>query len=115
MREAWYNVGMNELSEAAKKVDFPYRPALFWDADPADIDPEKHAPFIIARIFARGSIDDVRWAKRTYGEEKLKQVVINNRTLDNKSQNFWCQYFQIDPQLCIRNRLSKIQSPFWTK
>jgi len=88
---------------------------LFWDCDPSQLDPKKHAKFILERVLSRGDLDDFHRARELFDEEAIKDVVVNNRTLDNKSQNFWCSYFNIDPKLCIRNQLSKKQGLFWRR
>jgi hypothetical protein len=90
-------------------------PTLFWDSDMTDLDIVKHARFIIERVLSRGDIEDFRWMKSTYDEEKIKSVVVENRTLDKRSQNFWCSYFNISPSICIRNQSNQAQSPFWTR
>ena len=41
--------------EARKtKETIPFRPTLFWDVDPATIDPDKNAKYIIERIMDFG-------------------------------------------------------------
>ena len=88
---------------------------LCWDCNVNDLDSSQHARFIIERILLRGEMDDFGWAKKTYGDEKIKEIVSNNRTLDKKSQNFWCLYFHINPAKCTRNLSNKKQGLFWKK
>lgn len=106
---------MKPLSEDAQMAKLPYRVALFWDADPSEIDTKKHARYLIERILFRGDIAEFKWAKKTYGEEKIKEVVLRNKVLDMKSQNFWCTYFNINPTLCISNQLNRTLGLFWKK
>ncbi|PIZ00457.1 hypothetical protein COY62_02480 [bacterium (Candidatus Howlettbacteria) CG_4_10_14_0_8_um_filter_40_9] len=89
--------------------------SLFWDVELKTLDAEKHKKFIIERILLFGNVEDFRWARDFYGEKCIKDVVISNRTLDRKSQNFWCQYFNINQKLCIRNQSTKRQSLFWKR
>ena len=88
---------------------------LFWDCDPTTLDPKKHAKFILERVLGKGDVDDFRQAKEIFDEKTIKDTVINNRTLDNRSQNFWCSYFNIDSNTCIRNQSSKKQGLFWKR
>src|SRR5262245_26057051 len=50
---------------SAKKA-FRFRRSLFWDADPASIDPRRHARYIIERILDLGDVEEVRWMARTF-------------------------------------------------
>lgn len=67
--------------------------SLFWDT--AEIDPQKNSRFVIGRILAFGDREDFKWAEKFYGEEKIKQEVLNNRSLDKKSLFFWRQFFNL--------------------
>ena len=88
---------------------------LFWDVNLQEIDPQKNKRFIIERILSRGDLDDFHWASVYYDKELIKNVLINNRTLDAKSQNFWCLYFNIDKSKCTRKQLIIKQSMFWRR
>ena len=96
-------------------MQLPLTQTLFWDCDIRDLNPLKHARFIIERILLRGEMEDFGWAKKTYGEEKIKEVILSNRTLDKKSQNFWCSYFNIDQSVCTQNLSNKKQGLFWRR
>lgn len=96
-------------------MQIPVTPTLFWDCDMKDIDVKKHARFIIERILSRGEVEDFSWAKKTYGDANLKEVVIQNPTLDKRSQNFWCSYFHIRPTVCTRNPSNKKHWQLWAR
>ena len=89
--------------------------SLFWDVDLKNLDAESHKGFIVERILLFGNIEDFRWARDHYGEKEIKNILLANRTLDKKSQNFWCLYFNINQKLCIRNQSTKRQSLFWKR
>ena len=80
------------------------KPTLFWDCDLKQLDLSKNARFIIERVLAYGEVADFVWIKKTYGLEKIKEVFLHNRTLDKRSQSFWCLYFNIP---CTQNLLNK--------
>jgi len=88
---------------------------LFWDVDLKELDSQKNKKFIIKRILSRGSLDDFRWASSYYGKKLIKDVLIKNRTLDAKSQNFWQLYFNIDKSKCVQTQLTKKHSAFWRR
>ncbi|MFA4998417.1 MAG: hypothetical protein WC514_00085 [Candidatus Paceibacterota bacterium] len=87
--------------------------SLFWDV--RDLDPQKHARFIIERILAFGDENDFSWAVGFYGKEKIKECFLKSRSLDRKSTSFWCQYFNLGHLKCIQNQLIKKQNIFWKK
>ena len=66
---------------------------LFWDIDSATLDEEAHAPFIIRRVLSRGDLPDVKWILQRYGKERVASIATTARDLDQKSRNFWTQYF----------------------
>lgn len=89
--------------------------ALFWDVDLKAMDLEQHKRFIIERILARGDVDDFRFAQKTYGNDALKETLLKAKTLDPLSLNFWCFYFNIDKQQCIRKPSLLKRAAFWKK
>ncbi len=84
--------------------------SLFWDV--RDLDPRKHAQFIIERILAYGDESDFNWAIDFYGKEKVKDYFLKSKTLDRKSLSFWCQYFNLNKKKCIQKQLTQKQSVF---
>ena len=87
--------------------------SLFWDV--AEIDPQKNKKFIIERILNFGDEADFRWAMKSYGEGEVKETILKTRALDDKSRFFWCQYFNLDQNKCLKNQSAKKQSWFWRK
>lgn len=88
---------------------------LFWDIDQKKLGPIKHKKFIIERILQLGDVEDFRWAVSYYGKNEIKKTLIKNKSLDKKSQNFWCLYFEIDPKKCTKNQSIRKQNPFWKR
>jgi len=81
---------MNKLSESARKIGLPYRSALFWDADPADIDPKRHAKYIIGRVLDLGNEKEVRWLFKSYPRKLIKQTLETSRgVIHDKSKALW--------------------------
>jgi hypothetical protein len=69
--------------------------ALFWDIDPATLDLEEHAPFIISRVLMRGTLEDWDQLKRIYGMERLKDELVKLPYLDARTLHFCSAYFDI--------------------
>ena len=87
--------------------------SLFWDVK--DLDPRKHARFIIERILAFGDKDDFNWAVNFYGKEEIKKCFLKSKALDKKSLSFWCHYFNLNKKKCIQSQSTKKQSMFWKR
>ena len=66
-----------------------FRQALFWDTDPARIDVEKNAPYIIERILDFGRDSEVRWMYQTYPKSLIQSVVDNPRRLRPRTKRLW--------------------------
>ena len=66
-----------------------FRQSLFWDTNPAKIDPQKNAQYIIERILDYGDDAEVRWLWNYYDKNLIKQVVENSRCLRPRTKNFW--------------------------
>ncbi|ANH82156.1 hypothetical protein A8C56_15310 [Niabella ginsenosidivorans] len=75
---------------------------IFWDTDFSKLDYKSHAASIIERVFERGDVEDIRQVRRFYGDEKVKEVLLNAKWLrydiflfvknlfDLKSETFRC-------------------------
>lgn len=66
---------------------------LFWDVNRDSVNPEAHWQFIIPRIMDRGTLDDVKAAWNYYGEEKIRDALLNAAALHKKTIAFFaCQF-----------------------
>jgi hypothetical protein len=72
-----------------KKEVMPFRQSLFWDTDPARIDPEKHAQYIIERVADLGKDAEVRWMLDYYDKPTLRRVISKSRCLRPDSKQLW--------------------------
>lgn len=61
---------------------------LFWDVNPDNLDFKKHIKFIINRVLLYGLYKDWRNILQLYGLEKIKEITLSLRDLDNKSLEF---------------------------
>ena len=72
------------------KEHIKFRQTLFWDVDPATIDPQKHAKYIIERILEFGNDEEVRWMFNHYSREMIRDRVLNSRgVLRPQTKIFW--------------------------
>jgi hypothetical protein len=69
---------------------------LFWEVDPREIDVERHAEYVIARIVERGRMEDVDWMLATYGDDRVHRFFrdVGHPELSPRTLSFWRAYFQ---------------------
>lgn len=71
------------------------RPSLFWDINPAKLDMDRHAAFIIVRVMERGTRQEVRSIWNYYGETIIKKHLLEARYLHNKTISYFANQFDI--------------------
>lgn len=69
--------------------------SLFWDADINDLDPARHAPYVIERVLEHGDEVQVRWLFGQYSPEAIRRVVETTRRLSPRSLNYWLVKFKL--------------------
>ena len=72
-------------------MNIPSRRSLFWDTNPATLDVERHANYIIERILDYGTDEEVRWMYRAYPRELIHDVVERSRVLRPETRPLWKQ------------------------
>ena len=87
---------------------------LFWDVDKESVDIEQHCSYIISRIVDYGNPHDVKWMKKTYNDEEIKEVICKRKGLSKKSGYFWAAYYKIPEEeiRCIQKSYPKELSLF---
>jgi hypothetical protein len=55
--------------------------ALFWDVDYETLDWAKYAHWVIVRVFERGDVDDIRQVRRHYGDDLVKEALLNAKSI----------------------------------
>jgi hypothetical protein len=61
---------------------------LFWDADPDDLDLDKHKTYVVARVLDYGKWKDWQTIKAYYGMNEIKKTAMRLRTLFPQSLSF---------------------------
>ena len=57
---------------------------IFWDVDFEKLDYDAKASFVIEHVFERGDVEDVRNCRRYYGDERVRQVLLNAKYLPER-------------------------------
>jgi len=68
---------------------------LFWDTDPASLDPEIHKSYIIPRVVDYGDWEDVKILFRVYDKDTIKDVLLRAPYLDRKTISFFSALFNL--------------------
>jgi hypothetical protein len=73
---------------------------LFWEVDPAKVDPVRHADFVIPRVLEHGALADVRWLLRRLGPERIHRFLRerSHPELSAKTLAFWRVYFDAEDE-----------------
>lgn len=77
LQRAWYTAAMK------------FRRALFWDTDPRTLDVRRHATYVIERIADFGTAAEIRWAIRSYGLRRFREVVRTSRATLEPTKRLW--------------------------
>lgn len=62
---------------------------LFWNLDRRRLDDERDATTILARVLEHGGLEDVRWAVRRYGLERIRAFFAEGAHPEI-SRRTWC-------------------------
>ena len=65
-----------------------FNKSIFWDVNFDKIDYDAKANFVIARVFERGDVEDIRQCRRYYGDEKVSDALLNTRFLPEHTMYF---------------------------
>jgi len=67
-----------------------FRQTLFWDVDPATIDPGTHARYIIERVLDFGTQQEIKWLFSQYPRQQIAEVFALPRSVvQPKSRALW--------------------------
>ncbi len=66
---------MNSVMQSKQIPKFEKR--IFWDVNFEELDYNKYANWVIERVFDRGDVEDIRQCRRYYGDDKIKEALLN--------------------------------------
>ena len=89
-------------------------PALFWDVNIEEVDLVKHRSSVIERITNRGRLDEFRAMVKFYGQETVKNVLINVRYLDKRTLSYCSLIFDVPITEFRCYKLAQLNPEHWT-
>ncbi|MBY5951235.1 hypothetical protein KUV23_09645 [Algoriphagus marincola] len=69
---------MKGINEKVKPV---FDKRIFWDVNFENLDYDKKYKFVIERVFERGDVPDIRNCRRYYGDDLIREVLLNAKFL----------------------------------
>ncbi|MBL7073661.1 hypothetical protein ISS37_00275 [candidate division KSB1 bacterium] len=87
----------------------------FWEVDFASLDAEKYPKYVIERILEYGDIKAIRWMKKNFSLDEIKNVLYNTRGLTLRSATFWAIVLGIPKKSikCLSKPYLEIRKLFW--
>ena len=88
---------------------------VFWEVNPEKLDTEAYPEYIIQRILEYGTLEGVKWVRKTFGDEKIKKYKTGTgrRRLSTVTLNFWQIVLNLIPEKCMSRSSMKNRSPYW--
>jgi hypothetical protein len=75
--------------------DLSLSPALFWDTDATKIRLDTHAKTIVERVIMHGTWPEFKSILDYYGKDRIREIIIRLRYLDNRTLSFCSAYFLV--------------------
>ncbi len=89
------------------------RPALFWDVNVNEVDLDKHQVSVIERIATRGHLDEFRAVMQFYGQETVKNTLLNARYLDKRTLSYCSLIFDVSITQFRCYKLAQLNPEHW--
>lgn len=105
--EGYTNDCMKRLPLALKKY--------FWDTEFEKIDLEKSRTYILKRILEYGDEYAVRWMRKNFKNDEIKDALCNFRGYSPKTANFWAFALNIKKEdvKCLSKSFRETQKQLW--
>jgi len=87
----------------------------FWDVDVKKLNPQKKPYFVINRLLDKGDAQAVRWIRKHYSEEQIKETFKKIRDFNAKVGRFWTLFLKIPEKetRCLQPSYLKMRKAHW--
>jgi hypothetical protein len=85
---------------------------LFWDCNIDKLDPKIDINLVLERVFTRGTENDEKEVFNYYGQNKIKNTILNIKYLDKKTLNYLSIILCIPREDFSCYKHSLLESPF---
>lgn len=87
---------------------------IFWDTDRTTLRFNGSERLIINRVLEYGVLNDWKLIKKVYGLQKIKEIAVELRTLDDVTVAFLCTIFHLEKKDFRCYRLKQSTESFWS-
>lgn len=108
-----YHLEMHSGTAPSTALPESLRP-LFWDCDFTMLDAAVQRDFIFGRVLASGPLDALRWLRRTYGDDMIRDWIIRHRgrQLSSHQLRFWETIIGL-PAVDVRDWIAEPERRVW--
>jgi hypothetical protein len=87
----------------------------FWDVDAAKLNPQKRSQYVIQRLLEMGDVQAIRWLRKNFSDEQIKETLKKRRGFSPKTSYFWTSYFHLSPKeiVCLQKPYLKQHKIHW--
>ncbi len=87
----------------------------FWEVKPENIDPRKHAFYVLGRVLDHGDTAAVKTAREIYGDRLIKKMLLStySRGLRNQTIKYWQNALKLRPEECTKISSMRSKNPTW--
>lgn len=71
--------------------------SLFWDVNVTELDPNRHASFLVCRVLNHGRRCDVDALWAWYGDERIREIALTACGFERRTLAWLSMWFQLPP------------------
>jgi len=95
-------------------ISADFQKQLFWDFDLKGLDPDRSKRLIIERVFALGSLKEIRLVIDYYGKDIVLDVLRSLNYIDPKTLNFLSFFFNVSLESFVCYRRKQLIRQHWS-
>ncbi len=87
----------------------------FWDIDVRKLNPQSRPQYVIQRLLEIGDDEAVRWVRKNYSEEQIRETIRERRGFSPKTAQFWASFLKIPQEeiRCLQKPYLKQHKTHW--
>lgn len=98
---------------AKLNISADFHEQLFWDIDLKGLDPDRSKRLIIERVFALGSLKEIKLLIDYYGKYIVLDVLKKLNYIDPKTLNFVSVYFNVSLESFVCYKRKQLTRQHW--
>lgn len=88
---------------------------FFWDVDVTKLNPEEKPYFVISRLLDKGDVEAVKWVRKNYNSEIIKETLEKYRDFSLQSGSLWALIYKvsIEKVKCFQEPYRTMRKTLW--